>query len=49
MVAGVIAFGLKNYVRRQQSWFHKDPRVSWVDWDDPDRLARAVEAARALT
>ena len=27
------------------SWFRKDPRITWVDHDDPDRVARALGAA----
>ncbi len=30
-------FGTRRFARRQESWFHKDPRIAWVDWDDPDR------------
>ncbi|HYO39422.1 MAG TPA: tRNA (adenosine(37)-N6)-dimethylallyltransferase MiaA [Nocardioidaceae bacterium] len=36
--------GTRRFARRQSSWFDKDPRVVWVGWDDPDRVARAVEA-----
>jgi tRNA dimethylallyltransferase len=38
----------RRFSRRQDSWFRKDPRVVWVRWDDPDRVAQAVVAARAL-
>ena len=37
--------GTRRFARRQQSWFGKDPRVVWVDWDDPNRLPKAIEAA----
>jgi tRNA dimethylallyltransferase len=37
----------RRFARRQSSWFDKDPRVRWVDWDDPGRVARAVEAVIA--
>jgi tRNA dimethylallyltransferase len=37
----------RRFARRQSSWFDKDPRVRWVDWDDPERVARAVEAVIA--
>jgi tRNA dimethylallyltransferase len=37
----------RRFARRQSSWFDKDPRVRWVDWDDPERVARAVEAVTA--
>ncbi len=38
----------RRFSRRQDSWFRKDPRVVWVGWDDPDRIARAQEAVEAL-
>ncbi len=38
--------GTRRFARRQDAWFGKDPRITWVDWDDPDRVERAVEAAR---
>jgi tRNA dimethylallyltransferase len=38
--------GTRRFARRQLAWFEKDPRVTWVDWDDPDRVDRAVEAVR---
>ena len=28
------------------AWFRKDPRITWVDWDDPHRVERAVEVCR---
>jgi tRNA dimethylallyltransferase len=39
--------GTRRFARRQDSWFTKDPRITWVDGDDPDRVAGAVEAVRA--
>jgi tRNA dimethylallyltransferase len=39
--------GTRRFARRQESWFVKDARVSWVDWDDPEREARAIEAVGA--
>jgi tRNA dimethylallyltransferase len=38
--------GTRRFARRQDAWFGKDPRITWVDWDDPHRLTRALEAAR---
>ena len=32
----------RRFARRQDSWFRKDPRITWVDYDDPDRVDRAV-------
>jgi tRNA dimethylallyltransferase len=39
--------GTRRFARRQESWFTKDPRITWVGWDDPDRVARTVEAVGA--
>jgi tRNA dimethylallyltransferase len=32
----------RRFARRQDSWFRKDPRVTWVPYDDPQRLDRAL-------
>ncbi|MGW5918006.1 tRNA (adenosine(37)-N6)-dimethylallyltransferase MiaA [Nocardia fluminea] len=34
--------GTRRYVRRQRSWFRRDPRVSWVDGADPELAATAL-------
>jgi tRNA dimethylallyltransferase len=34
----------RQFARRQDAWFRKDPRVVWVRYDDPARVERAVEA-----
>jgi tRNA dimethylallyltransferase len=39
--------GTRRFARRQEAWFTKDPRITWVDWDDPGRVDRAVEACTA--
>jgi tRNA dimethylallyltransferase len=36
--------GTRRFARRQDSWFRKDPRITWVAHDDPDRLAKALAA-----
>jgi tRNA dimethylallyltransferase len=36
----------RRFARRQGSWFDKDSRIHWVDWDDRARADRAVEAVR---
>jgi len=38
--------GTRRFARRQLAWFDKDPRVTWVAWDDPDRVERALDAVR---
>ena len=39
----------RRFARRQDSWFRKDPRIVWVAHDDPDRVAKAVEAVEQLS
>ncbi|OZC54329.1 tRNA (adenosine(37)-N6)-dimethylallyltransferase MiaA [Rhodococcus sp. 06-621-2] len=36
--------GTRRYVRRQRSWFRRDPRVHWLDGANPSLLASALEA-----
>jgi tRNA dimethylallyltransferase len=36
----------RRFVRRQRSWFRRDPRVHWLDAADPDLPAHAVGPAR---
>jgi tRNA dimethylallyltransferase len=38
----------RQFARRQDAWFRKDPRVFWVAYDDPDRVDRAVAAIRQV-
>jgi tRNA dimethylallyltransferase len=39
--------GTRRYVRRQRSWFRRDPRVHWLDGADPRLTAAALRAATA--
>jgi tRNA dimethylallyltransferase len=32
----------RRFVRRQRSWFRRDPRIRWLDAADPDLVAAAV-------
>ena len=41
--------GTRRFARRQDSWFRKDPRITWVGWDDPDRVGRALAVVRRAT
>ena len=34
--------GTRRFARRQDSWFRKDPRVTWLDHDDPERVEKAL-------
>jgi tRNA dimethylallyltransferase len=40
--------GTRRFARRQDGWFRKDPRITWVAYDDPDRVSTAVAAVRRL-
>jgi len=35
--------GTRRFARRQDGWFRKDPRITWVQYDDPHRVERAME------
>jgi tRNA dimethylallyltransferase len=37
----------RRFVRRQESWFRRDPRIRWVTGAGPDLLAEALEGLRA--
>ncbi|MFI5779760.1 tRNA (adenosine(37)-N6)-dimethylallyltransferase MiaA [Nocardia sp. NPDC051570] len=39
--------GTRRYVRRQRSWFRRDPRVRWVDGADPRLVDTALAQVRA--
>jgi tRNA dimethylallyltransferase len=36
----------RRFVRRQRSWFRRDPRITWLDADDPDLVERARDVVR---
>jgi tRNA dimethylallyltransferase len=38
----------RQFARRQDAWFRKDPRVVWVRYDDPERVDKAAAAIRRL-
>ncbi|MGL5825098.1 MAG: tRNA (adenosine(37)-N6)-dimethylallyltransferase MiaA, partial [Nocardioides sp.] len=38
----------RRFARRQETWHRRDPRIVWVDFDDPGRLDRAVAALEKL-
>jgi tRNA dimethylallyltransferase len=39
--------GTRRFARRQDSWFRKDGRITWVGHDVPDRVERAVALVAA--
>ncbi|UKA51357.1 tRNA (adenosine(37)-N6)-dimethylallyltransferase MiaA [Arthrobacter sp. FW305-123] len=34
----------RQFARRQLTWFRADPRITWLDWQDPELLVKAVDA-----
>lgn len=36
----------RQFARRQLTWFRADPRIRWLDWQDPRLVERAVELCR---
>ena len=36
----------RRFIRRQESWFRRDPRIRWLPADTPDLLSSALAAAR---
>ncbi len=39
----------RRFARRQDSWFRKDPRITWLAYDDPDLVERALSVVREAT
>ncbi len=39
----------RRFARRQDSWFRKDPRIVWVDHDDPARVDLALAAVERVS
>ena len=40
--------GTRRFARKQDTWFRKDPRITWVGHDDPDRVTAALAAVAAV-
>jgi tRNA dimethylallyltransferase len=36
----------RQFARRQLTWFRADPRINWLDWQDPGLTARAAALCR---
>ncbi|WP_028656758.1 tRNA (adenosine(37)-N6)-dimethylallyltransferase MiaA [Nocardioides sp. J54] len=36
----------RKFARRQMAWWKDDPRITWVAYDDPDRVAKALSVVR---
>ncbi|WP_243056569.1 tRNA (adenosine(37)-N6)-dimethylallyltransferase MiaA [Nocardioides sp. SR21] len=37
----------RRFSRKQDSWFRKDPRITWIRYDDPELVAKALAAVPA--
>ena len=38
----------RQFARRQDAWFRKDPRIHWIPWDAPHRVDRAEAVVRKI-
>jgi tRNA dimethylallyltransferase len=38
----------RRLIRRQTSWFRRDPRIRWIDADAPDVVEQALRAVEAV-
>lgn len=36
----------RQFARRQLTWFRADPRITWLDWQDPHLVGKAAELCR---
>jgi tRNA dimethylallyltransferase len=36
----------RQFARRQLTWFRADPRISWLDWQDPELVTKALDLCR---
>jgi tRNA dimethylallyltransferase len=39
----------RRFARRQDTWFRRDPRITWIPYDAPDLLTRALAAVEAAS
>lgn len=39
----------RRFARRQMAWWKDDPRITWVRYDDPERVAQALAAVRRVS
>ncbi|MFD5279010.1 tRNA (adenosine(37)-N6)-dimethylallyltransferase MiaA [Pseudarthrobacter sp. NPDC058362] len=40
--AGETIVATRQFARRQLTWFRADPRIQWLDWQDPDLVEKAA-------
>lgn len=39
----------RQFARRQLTWFRADPRITWLDWQDPELVAKAANAVNGAS
>ena len=39
----------RKFARRQQRWFRRDERITWIDYDAPDAVERVLSLVEAGT
>lgn len=44
--AGETIVATRQFARRQLTWFRADPRIHWLDWQDPDLVGKAAAHCR---
>ncbi|MBS4751754.1 tRNA (adenosine(37)-N6)-dimethylallyltransferase MiaA [Nocardioides sp. zg-ZUI104] len=37
----------RKFARRQMAWWRNDPRITWLDHDDPDLVVKSVDVVRS--
>ncbi|WGY01121.1 tRNA (adenosine(37)-N6)-dimethylallyltransferase MiaA [Nocardioides sp. QY071] len=42
------AVATRQFARRQLAWWRNDPRITWLPYDDPERVAKALAVVRAV-
>jgi tRNA dimethylallyltransferase len=40
-------FATRRFARRQDGWFRKDPRITWIRFDDPELVEKALSVVRS--
>ncbi len=41
--------GTRKFARRQEMWFRRDPRITWLPYDSRDRVRAAADVVRSTT
>jgi tRNA dimethylallyltransferase len=41
-------FATRRFARRQDGWFRKDPRITWIRFDDPELVERSMSVVGSI-